>query len=119
MRLQEIRRAIVRPMTEVAMEMLREGRLPEEGVEVCSISEAAYQKHFQLFNDLHRVCGIAENDFEVEEIEPERLPLVMTTLKTYPRRDASGRLDVPLDELLDGLYGICWRGREMGVFLVT
>lgn len=119
MRLTEIRRAIVRPLTEAAAEAIREGDLPTEGIETYRIPETTYAKYFQLFNDLHRICGVAADDFEVEEVEPERLTLLLQTLKTYPRRDTAGKLDTTLDDLLDHLFGICWRAQSTGVFFIT
>lgn len=113
MSLAQLRRALVRPVDEVAADLLRRDELPApEKMEIYRISPELFERHFQLFNDLHRICGVAGDDFTIEEIEPERLGNVLKMLKTYPRRDTSGRLDVQLDELLDRLWGMAWRANE-------
>lgn len=114
--LASLRRAVVRPLGESAAGRLRLEELPPaDQVEVYRIPEVAFEKHFALFNDLHRVCGVAGDDFTVEEIEPERLENVLKMLKTYPRRDSAGKLDTGLDDLLDRLWGLCWRANQAGM----
>jgi hypothetical protein len=51
----------------------------------------------------------------VEEVELDRLPCVIKTLKAYPRDR-----DMVLDEMLDYLWGICIRAEKAGtpVFFV-
>jgi hypothetical protein len=110
-RLESIRRALVRPTSPAALEALRRGELPEgREMEVYRISEELYETYFQVFNDLERVCGIAGDDFEVEEVEEDRLPCLCRTLKTYSRSK-----DVVLDEFIDRMWGLCFRAEQAGV----
>ena len=116
MTLQRYRRGLIRPLTEVAEEVLREGALPHpEDVEVYRLPEGFFERHFALFNDLNRICGVAADDFTVEEVEPERLGRVITLLRTYPHRG-----DRELEDVLERMWGLCWRAKEAGrsVFLV-
>lgn len=110
------RRGWLRPKNEVTLEQLRRGEAPElDDVEFYGIDEDLYERHFQLFNDLHRVCGVGGDDFTADEIEPERLPCVIRTLKTYPCAN-----DRELEEMLDRMWGLCYRAEKAGVsaFLV-
>lgn len=121
MSLRHYRRGLLRGLTPEAADIIRAGNIPDEGAfEYCHIPDKLYERHFQLFNDLDRICGVAGDDFEVEEIEIERLACVSKTLKVYPRRDVHGKLDYELDDLLDRMWGICQRAQEQGlaVFLL-
>lgn len=121
MMLSRYRRGLLRPLSDLTADELREGDLSDPAdVEHYKIEDAQYEKYFQLFNDLDRICGVAGEDFGVEEIEIERLDCVCKTLKTYNRRSSDGKLDVVLDTLLDRLWGICVRAKDAGqsVFFV-
>lgn len=121
MSLGRYRRGLLRGLTPEADETIRQGEVPEEGTfEFCRVPDHLFEKHFALFNDLDRLCGVAGNDFEVEEVEIERLGRVCRTLKVYPRRDASGRLDYELDDLLDRMWGLCERAKkaELSVYFL-
>lgn len=110
------RRGWLRPKNEVALEQLRRGDAPEVAdVEFYGIDENAYERHFQVFNDLHRICGVGGDDFTADEVEPERLPCVIKTLKTYPHAG-----DRELEDMLDRMWGLCYRAERegMSVFLV-
>jgi hypothetical protein len=116
MSLQRLRRGLVRPLNAAALEALREGDLPDAmDIELHRIDEGDFQRHFQIFNDLERVCGINCDDFGVEEIEIERLPGVIRLLRACP---AAG--DQELGDLLDRMWGLCHRAELAGmpVFLV-
>jgi hypothetical protein len=117
----EYRRALVRAKDDAAADEIRADVWPgDDRVEIYRISDEVYEKYFQLFNDLERLCGVGGDDFTTEEIEADRLENVSKTAKTYPRRDTHGKLDVTLDELLDRLWGMCERTRTKGggVFLI-
>lgn len=122
MSLEKYRRGLVRPLAERVVEQVRRGDEPDPAdVEHYAISDHDFEKYFQLFNDLERTCGVGGDDYTVDEVEPdERLARVLVALKTYNRRDPSGKLDARLDDLLDRLWGLCWRAKqsELPVFFV-
>lgn len=116
MSLQRYRRGLLRALNEVAEEMVREGDLPgPEEVEWYRLPEGFFERHFALFNDLDRVCGVGADDHTVEEVEPERLERVILTLRGYVCRE-----DRELEEVLDRMWGLCWRAKQAGrsVFFV-
>lgn len=116
MSLQKYRRALIRPLDELTEDVVREGDVPEPGdLEVCRIPDELYERHFALFNDLDRVCGVGGDDHTVEEVEVDRLDRLIGVLRTYPCRD-----DPALADLLDRMWGLCDRARRAGrsVFFV-
>lgn len=116
MRLGSVRRALVRPKSSAAVQLLRRGDLPaEEDLEVYRIPPDTYETYFHVFNDLDRTCGIAGDDFETEEVEDDRMPCLLKTLKTYSRSN-----DKVLDEMIDRMWGLCYRAdkEKMPVFFV-
>ena len=57
MRLESLRRALVRPTTHAAMLALRHGDLPaEKEAEIYRITPELYDTYFHVFNDLERTC---------------------------------------------------------------
>ncbi len=108
MKLSHYRRAILRPLTLNALVIVQSGDLPELTLlELYRIPDELFQTHFHLFNDLDRICGIATEDHHVEEVEPDRLPLVIRTLRAYPCAN-----DRDLEDMIDRLWGLCHRGLD-------
>lgn len=116
MSLQIYRRALIRPLDELTEDVLRDGDLPEpDAVEVYRIPDGMYERHFALFNDLDRTCGVGGDDHTVEEVEVDRLDRLIRTLRTYPCRE-----DRELEDMLDRMWGLCHRAKAAGrsVFFV-
>ncbi len=107
------RRAVVRPLSEAALSALRDDRAAEPGqVEVLKIADDLFARHFEVFNDLDRLCGIGGDDHCCEEVEPERLENMVEMLKAYPK---PGPRDRKLEGFVDHLRGMGYQAIKAGM----
>ena len=112
----KLRRAIVVPTTQAAVDALRDDRSPPTGQYTAwTVPHATYEQAFQFFNDLARVVGIETDDYSVEEVESDKLDSLIHFVRTYP---SLGNRD--LGELLDRVQGMSYQAQrqKMPLFFV-
>jgi hypothetical protein len=105
----KLRRALVVPSSQAALDALRDDSTPPAGQYIAwSIPSTTYDGAFQFFNDLARVTGIETDDYAAEEVEPDKLDELIRFVRTYP---SHGNRE--LGELLDRIQGMSYKAQNL------